>query len=92
VDNKGNTTTHRVEAGSLTATASVVTTYPWYADSNKQPLVPFDQSSGDKTISLTGKATIKLPGAKSTLNMFKVTGLGDSYIDVDLSGWTQTTE
>lgn len=92
VDNKGDTTNKRVEAGSLSTEATVIITYPWYADGNKQQLIPFNQSSGDITISLTGKATIKLPGTNSKLNMFKVVSLGDSYMDVDLSGWTQTTE
>jgi hypothetical protein len=31
IDNKGQTTDIRVEAGTISATASVETTYPWYA-------------------------------------------------------------
>ena len=42
-------------------------------------------------ISLSKHAVIKIPGAKSTLNSFRVdSGLG--YLDVDISGWEQTQE
>lgn len=96
IDNKGQTTNKRVEAGSITASAQVRTTYPWYAGNTtgviKQSLVPFGSPSGEITLSLSGKAIIKLPGASSQLNIFKVVGLGESFIDVDLSGWEQTTE
>lgn len=94
IDNKGEVSNKRVEAGSLTATATVTATYPWYAgkenEIQKQELVPFNQST-DVTITLTGKAVIKLPGKNSQLNSFKVDG-GLGYLDVDLSGWETSTE
>lgn len=94
MDNKGEVSNKRVEAGSLTATATVTATYPWYAgkenEIQKQELVPFNQTT-DVTITLTGKAVIKLPGKNSQLNSFKVDG-GLGYLDVDLSGWETSTE
>ena len=95
IDNKGETTNKRVEAGTIETTTSTVATYPWYAGStnsvSKQALVAFNQDSGVKTISLSGTAVIKLPGSKSTLISFKVDG-GLGYLDVDLTGWTESTE
>lgn len=95
IDNKGQTTDIRVEAGTISATASVETTYPWYAGNTtsitKQQLVPFNYPSGEITLSMDGQAVIKLPGANTTLNSFKVVGLGEGYIDVDMNSWTQTT-
>ena len=95
VDNKGETTNKRVEAGTIETTTSTVATYPWYAGNtssvSKQALVAFNQDSGVRTISLSGTAVIKLPGSKSTLTSFKVDG-GLGYLDVDLTGWTESTE
>lgn len=95
VDNKGETTNKRVEAGTIETTTSTVATYPWYAGNissvSKQTLVAFNQDSGVRTISLSGTAVIKLPGSKSTLTSFKVDG-GLGYLDVDLTGWTESTE
>ena len=94
-DNKGEQTDKRVEAGSLKATAQVIATYPWYAGNSmlvqKQDLVPFNQPSGTKQISLSGKAIIKLPGGNSQLTSFKVDG-GLGYLDVDLDSWDTSTE
>jgi hypothetical protein len=42
-------------------------------------------------INLSGKAVIKIPGINSTLNSLKVNG-GLGFLDVDMSGWTKTTE
>lgn len=96
VDNKGQVTTIRVESGTIETTATVITTYPWYAgnvnNASKQQLVAFNSYSGDITLFLDGQAVIKLPGSNSQINSFKVVGLGEGYIDVDLSGWDQTTE
>ena len=96
VDNKGQVTTVRVESGTIETTATVITTYPWYAgnvnNTSKQQLVAFNSYSGDITLFLDGQAVIKLPGSNSQINSFKVVGLGEGYIDVDLSGWDQTTE
>lgn len=94
VDNKGEVSEKRVEAGSLTATAEVISTYPWYAGNTsniyKQELIPFNKSS-EVTISLTGNAVIKLPGKNTQLTSFKVDG-GLGYLDVNLDGWETSTE
>ena len=37
------------------------------------------------------KAVIKLPGANTTIISFKSNG-GMGYLDVDLNGWTESTE
>ena len=42
-------------------------------------------------INLTGNAIIKIPGSNSTLDALKVDG-GLGFLDVDMSGWTKTTE
>jgi len=46
INNKGETTTRRVEAGSISTTVDITATYPWYAGSvgnlTKQKLIPFD--------------------------------------------------
>ena len=95
INNKGEVTDKRVEAGSISATAQVVATYPWYSGNTdsviKQALVPFGQSSGTITFSLSGKAIIKLPGSNTQLNSFTVDG-GLGYLNVDLSGWETSTE
>lgn len=95
IDNKGQVTTKRIEAGEISASTSVTTTYPWFAgntvNSPKQSLIKFGQSSGDITLALSGKAVIKLPGSNTTLNLFQVDG-GMGFLNIDLSGWTQTEE
>lgn len=95
IDNKGEVTEKRIEAGSIETSSSVTATYPWYAgntdSTNKQSLIPFNQSSGIITISLSGRAVIKLPGSNSSLQSFKVNG-GLGYLDVDLTGWEESTE
>lgn len=95
VNNKGETTDSRIEAGSISTSASTIATYPWYAGTNtqvfKQKLVAFNTDSGIQEISLSGRAVIKLPGANSQLLSFKVNG-GLGFLNVDLNGWTQTTE
>lgn len=94
-DSKGQITDKRVEAGTLTATSTYITTYPWYAGNTagttKQQLVAFNQSSGDKSITMGGQAVVKLPGSKSKINSFTVDG-GLGYTAVNLAGWTETTE
>ncbi len=95
VNNKGEVTTKRVEAGSLQATTSIVATYPWYAGNTdgviKQDLIPFGQPSETIDLSLSGRAVIKLPGNNSQLNSFTVDG-GLGYLNVDLTGWETSTE
>lgn len=95
VNNKGETTTSRIEAGKISTSTSTVATYPWYAGNTsgvtKQTLVPFDQDSGILNVSLSREAVIKLPGNNTTLNSFKVNG-GLGYLDVDLDGWTTSEE
>lgn len=95
INNKGEETTIRVEAGTKETFVSVTTTYPWYAgntqETNKQQLVKFNQSSGNIEITLSGRSVIKLPGKNTTLNTFDVWGLG-GYIPVDMSGWKESEE
>lgn len=94
-DSKGQPTDKRVEAGTLTAISTYVTTYPWYAGNtvsvSKQQLVTFGSASGDKTITMGGQAVIKLPGSGSKINSFTVDG-GLGYTAVNLAGWTESTE
>lgn len=95
INNKGETTESRIEAGSLSTSVSTTATYPWYAGTStqvyKQKLVAFNTDSGTQEVSLSGRATIKLPGANSQLLSFKVNG-GLGFLNVDLNGWTQITE
>lgn len=95
INNKGEVTDKRVEAGSLSTIAQVTATYPWYSGNTnsliKQDLVPFGQSSGIITFSLSGKAIIKLPGSNTQLNSFTVDG-GLGYLNVDLNDWETSTE
>ena len=95
-NNREEITDIRVESGEISTTKNVKVTYPWFAGSTedgvqKQILVPINEVSGYIDISLSKHAVIKIPGAKSTLNSFRVdSGLG--YLDVDISGWEQTQE
>ena len=95
VNNKGEITDSRIEAGNISTSVSTIATYPWYAGTNtqvfKQRLVAFNTDSGIQEISLSSRAVIKLPGANSQLLSFKVNG-GLGFLNVDLNGWTQTTE
>ena len=95
VDNKGQITNKRVEAGTLNTTTSVTTTYPWYAGNtasvSEQQLVQFGVNSGEIDFSMIDKAVIKLPGANTTIISFKSDG-GMGYLDVDLDGWIESTE
>lgn len=95
VNNKGEITDKRVEADSISATAQVTATYPWYSGNTegliKQSLVPFNRDSSTITFSLSGRAFIKLPGSNTQLNSFTVDG-GLGYLNVDLSGWEASTE
>lgn len=91
IDNKGNTTNQRVEAGTKTTSITVTTTYPWYVGNSKQNLIKFNIQSGLQEFSVSGKAVIKLPGANTELTSFKVNG-GLGYLDIDLNGWSESTE
>lgn len=95
INNKGEITDSRIEAGNISTSVSTIATYPWYAGTNtqtfKQRLVAFNTDSGTQEISLSGRAVIKLPGANTQLLSFKVNG-GLGFLNVDLNGWTQTTE
>lgn len=94
-DSKGQLTDQRVEAGSLTATATYITTYPWYAGNTnktiKQSLVQFDSYSGEKTVTLTGKAVIELPGANSTITSMEING-GMGFMPVEWNAWEISTK
>lgn len=95
-NNREEVTDIRVIQGEISTTKNVKVTYPWFVGSTedgvqKQILVPINENSGYIDISLSKHAIIKIPGAKSTLNSFRVdSGLG--YLDVDISGWEQTQE
>lgn len=95
-NNREEITDIRVTSGEVSTTKNVKVTYPWFVGSTedgvqKQILVPVNEVSGYIDISLSKHAIIKIPGAKSTLNSFRVdSGLG--YLDVDISGWEQTQE
>lgn len=92
VDDRGQTTDKRIEAGTINETLATITaTYPWYYNNTKGTLVKYNSQSEVMEINLTGNATIKIPGANSTLDVLKVDG-GLGFLDVDLSGWTKTTE
>lgn len=94
VNNKGEITNQRIEAGTIETQINVTATYPWYAGNInqviKQELIPFNQTM-EYEINLSNQAVIKLPGANSQLLSFKVNG-GLGYLDVDLNGWKQSTE
>lgn len=95
-NNREEVTDIRVTSGEVSTTKNVKVTYPWFAGSTedgvqKQILIPINEVSGYIDIPLSKHAVIKIPGAKSTLNSFRVdSGLG--YLDVDISGWEQTQE
>lgn len=95
-NNREEITDIRVTSGEVSVTKNVKVTYPWFVGSTedgvqKQILVPINESSGYIDILLSKHAVIKIPGAKSTLNSFRVdSGLG--YLNVDISGWEQTQE
>lgn len=91
-DDRGQTTNKRIEAGSINKTvATISATYPWYYNNTKGQLVVFNTQSNELIIQLSGKATIKLPGINSTIDLFKVDG-GLGYLDVNLDGWDKSTE
>lgn len=94
INNKGEITNQRIEAGTIETRTNVTATYPWYAGNTnqviKQELVPFNQTA-EQEISLSNQSVIKLPGTNSQLISFKVDG-GLGYLDVDLNGWIQSTE
>lgn len=94
INNKGEITNQRIEAGTIETQTIVTATYPWYVGNTnqvtKQELIPFNQIT-EQEINLLDQAVIKLPGANSQLISFKVdVGLG--YLDVDLNGWVQSIE
>lgn len=92
VDDRGNQTNQRIEAGSVNATLTITTTYPWYINSDEQALIPFNQSSGEISFSLGGTPVIKLPGAGSKIDSFLVDG-GSGFLAVNLEGaWDMTEE
>ena len=95
-NNRGETTDFRIEAGAVSTTKSVKVTYPWYAGNTeegvtKQVLVPINEVSGIIDFSLGKHAVIKIPGSRSVISSFRLdSGLG--YLDVDMNGWTYSTE
>lgn len=92
VDDRGNQTNQRVEAGAVTVTLIINTTYPWYVNNNEQSLIPFNKASGEINLSLEGIPVIKLPGNNSRIDSFMVDG-GSGYLAVNLEGaWEESTE
>ncbi len=94
-NNRGETTSQRIEAGAISTTKSVKVTYPWFAGDTrgvtKQVLVPINEVSGFLDFSLTKNAVIKIPGTRSVIHSFRVdSGLG--YLDVDMNGWVESQE
>lgn len=95
VDNKGQITNIRVEAGSIQTTVKTTTTYPWYTaikdGSNiPQELVAFGKGP-ELIVPLSDQAQVKLPGAKSRLDLFMAdAGLG--FLNVDMNGWEESEE
>jgi hypothetical protein len=95
-NNRGETTDRRIESGAISTTKSVKVTYPWFAGSTedgvvKQVLVPINEASGYLDFSLTKHAVVKIPGAGSQINSFRVdSGLG--FLDVDMNGWVESRE
>lgn len=94
-DSKGQITDKRIEAGYLTATSTYITTYPWYAGNTTsvtpQALVQFNSPSGEKTVTLTGKAVIELPGANSTITSMEING-GMGFMPVEWNAWEISTK
>lgn len=92
IDDKGQTTDKRIEAGSINKTvATISATYPWYYNTHKGTLVKYGTQSNIMEINLSGKAVIKIPGANSTLDSLKVNG-GLGFLEIDMSGWTKSIE
>lgn len=91
VDDRGNQTTQRIEAGSVSTTLIINTTYPWYINSDKQQLVPFNQATGEISFNVGGMPTIKLPGTNSKINSFTVDG-GSGFLEVNLAGWKESSD
>lgn len=91
LDNKGQTTSVRVESGTLNTSFTITATYPWYVDNIEQSLTKFDTASGLKEFMSTGNTVIKLPGINSKISSFKVNG-GLGFLDVNLEGWQYSTE
>jgi len=95
-NNRGETTDLRIEAGAVSTTKSVKVTYPWFAGNieegvTKQVLVPVNEVSGIIDFPLGRHAVIKIPGSRSVISSFRLdSGLG--YLDVDMDGWTYSTE
>lgn len=90
VDDRGNQTSQRVEAGSKSTTLIINTTYPWYINGEEQKLIPFNQNSGE-ILFTQQKPEIKLPGANSKINTFTFDG-GSGYLEVNLAVWDITEE
>ena len=95
MNNKGELTNIRVEAGSVSDTITIIATYPWYTSevgkpNTEQQLVAFGQST-ELEFSLVGNAIIKLPGLNSQILEFMMdAGLG--YLSVDIDGWEESQE
>lgn len=92
VDDRGNQTNQRVEAGSKSTTLIINTTYPWFINGEEQRLIPFNQNSGE-ILFTQKKPEIKLPGANSKINTFTFDG-GSGYLEVNLAEtvWDITEE
>lgn len=90
INNRGEVTEFYVPAGSISTTLNVITTYPFYIGNTDlveeyPTLIPFGVNSGNIEFELSGKAIIKLPGARSefTLKLEGVSG----FMDINSEGW-----
>lgn len=90
-NDRGEVTKLRVEAGTVGLLVNITATYPWYYNDTKGKLIEYGTQSPVLDITLTDKATIKLPGINSTIDSFKVDG-GLGYLDVNMDGWDKSTE
>lgn len=95
LNNRGEETDSYVRADSITTETNVQTTYPWYAGNTgsvqQQQLVPFNVTSEEIEIVLSGNAIIQLPGNGSQLISFMLdSGIG--YQDVNLNDWGNPTK
>lgn len=93
VDNKGQEVPDKfIPAGSLNRSTTHTTTYPWFVNGVEQSyLVRINSSSGVRSISMGGKASIELPGANSSISSLTVNG-GMGFMPVDWDAWEVTTK
>lgn len=94
-NNRGDVTTQRVEAGTLSESRTIEVTYPWYAGNEngvtEQPLIPVDTYTEYLEFTAGSKVTVKIPGTNSIIESLQVDG-GLGYLPVTEEDWSKTTE